>query len=87
MLPTRRSMSSLLTRPALRLKVATSGLLGRMDEAREYVRRLLAVHPQASVGWFRAFWETPMRCNPRTLAKLLEGARLAGLPEGNELPT
>ena len=70
--------------PALRLRVATSGLLGRMDEAREYVRRLLAVHPEASVDWFRAFWEAPMRNNSRTLAKLLEGARLAGLPEGDE---
>jgi tetratricopeptide (TPR) repeat protein len=70
--------------PALRMKVVTSGLLGRIDEARDYVRRLLAVHPDASVGWLRAFWETPMRGNPRTLAKLLEGARLAGLPEGNE---
>jgi len=69
---------------ALRLKVVISGLLGRMDEARDHVRRLLAVHPDASVGWLRALWEAPMRGNPRILAKLLEGARLAGLPEGNE---
>jgi tetratricopeptide (TPR) repeat protein len=68
--------------PALRLKLAACGLLGRIEEGRESVRRLLAVHPDGSVAWLNAFWGPLMRSNPRALAKFLEGARLSGLPEG-----
>lgn len=68
--------------PALRMKVATSGLLGRTEAARDHVQRLLAVHPAESVDWMRAFWQAPLRCQPSILAKILEGARLSGLPEG-----
>lgn len=71
--------------PALRLKLAACGLLGRIEEGRESVRRLLAVHPDGSVAWFNAFWGPLMRSNPRALAKFLEGARLSGLPEGEPL--
>ena len=35
--------------PALRLKVVTSGLLGRIGEGGDWVARLLAVNPDASV--------------------------------------
>jgi TolB-like protein/DNA-binding CsgD family transcriptional regulator len=78
-----KALAELPAYPAgLRMKVATCGLLGRVAEGREYVERLLAVNPDSTVSWLKAFWEAPLRHNPRALEKFLEGARLAGLPEG-----
>jgi TolB-like protein/DNA-binding CsgD family transcriptional regulator len=78
-----KALAELPTYPAgLRMKVATCGLLGRVDEGREYVERLLAVNPDSTISWLKAFWEAPLRHNPHALAKFLEGARLAGLPDG-----
>lgn len=71
--------------PGLRLKVATCGLLGRIEEGRAYVERLLTAHPECSVAWIRDFWGPLMKRSPSALANYLEGARLAGLPE--EPPT
>lgn len=71
--------------PALRIKIAACGMLGRIEEGRECVQRLVAVHPGASVAWFNAFWGPPMRRNPRMLANFTEGARRAGLPEDQPL--
>ena len=68
--------------PALRLKVIACGLLGRTEDGHEHVKRLLAVNQGESVSWLQAFWGPPMRRNPRMLANMLEGARRAGLPEG-----
>lgn len=70
--------------PAVRMKVALCGLLSQNREGDKWVRRLLAANPDASVSWFRTFWQIPLRGNPRLLAQFLEGARLAGLPEGKQ---
>jgi adenylate cyclase len=67
--------------PGLRLKLATCGLLGRAEEGLKYVKRLLAVHPECSVAWLQDFWGPLMRRNPGFIAKYIEGARAAGLPE------
>jgi tetratricopeptide (TPR) repeat protein len=67
--------------PSLRLKVATCGLFGRIEEGRAYVQRLLAVHPECSIGWIRDFWGPLMQRSPEALAKFIEGSRRAGLPE------
>jgi tetratricopeptide (TPR) repeat protein len=67
--------------PAMRLKVSICGLLGRKTEGAEWVRRLLAVNPDASVAWLRTFWRLPLRHNSDLFDRLLEGARQAGLPE------
>src|SRR6185312_8216266 len=40
--------------PSLRLKIVSCGLMGRLEEARAYVPRLLAVNPDASVARLRA---------------------------------
>ena len=66
--------------PGLRLKVATCGLLGRIEEGRAYVRRLQTAHPECGVAWMQQFWGSLLR--PQVLARYIEGARLAGLPEG-----
>jgi TolB-like protein len=68
--------------PALRLKVATSGLLGRIEEGHEWVARLLAVNPDASVAKLKAFYKPLLRINPQRLETYLKGLRLCGLPEG-----
>jgi DNA-binding SARP family transcriptional activator/TolB-like protein/Tfp pilus assembly protein PilF len=68
--------------PGLRLKVATCGLLGRVEEGRAHVQRLLAVHPECSLAWIRDFWGPLMQRSPAALANYIEGSRIAGLPEG-----
>ena len=73
--------------PALRLKIVTCGLLRRIEEGRAHVLRLLAVNPDESVSWLKAFWGPIMRRHPLMLANILEGARRAGLPEGEPSPT
>ena len=70
--------------PAMRQKISVCGLLGQKEEASKSVRHLLAVNPNASVSWLRIFWQLPLRHNRGLLGKLLEGARLAGLPEGEQ---
>ena len=60
----------------------TCALLGQMDEAREYLRRLLAVTPNATMARLQALSEVMWRRSPDTLARIIEGARRAGLPEG-----
>ena len=52
--------------------------LGRMDEARATVARLLELSPTLTVSRLRALW--PIR-NPQTLSTILDGLRSAGLPE------
>jgi TolB-like protein/DNA-binding CsgD family transcriptional regulator len=66
----------------LRVKIAACGLLGRSDEGREAVNRLLEIDPAASLVRLKQYWETPLRRNPRALQDFLVGARLSGLPEG-----
>jgi adenylate cyclase len=65
--------------PALRLKAAICGQLGRLDEGRALVDRLLAIDPQMTVSsmrlWYGAMWQG------RRLEAYLEGLRKAGLPE------
>lgn len=67
--------------PALRIKIVSCGLLGRIDEGRQYVHRLLAVLPGASVAGTREFFAPLMRRIPDALKNYLEGLRRCGLPE------
>jgi TolB-like protein/Tfp pilus assembly protein PilF len=66
--------------PALHVKIACCGLLGRLEEGRKWVERLLAVNPEARVStlheWFRLFIR-----KSAGLEALLDGMRRAGLPE------
>ena len=72
--------------PALRLKVVTAGLLGQLEEGREYLARLLTVNPDATVAKLKAFYEPLLRVNPHRLEPYLKGLRLCGLPEGEVPP-
>ena len=68
--------------PGLRLKVAACGVLGRIDEGRACVQRLLVVDSNYSLAWIRDFWGPLMQHSPAALEKLIEGSRRVGVPEG-----
>ena len=67
---------------ALGLKAASCGLLGKLDEGRKCVERLLSVNANATVSAFRAIYEAPFRSNPSGLKAYLKGLKLSGLPVG-----
>jgi hypothetical protein len=77
-----RGISNRAEVPLLRVKVAILGLLGRQDEGRAWVKRLLELEPVASVSRLKQYWQAPLRRNPRALDEFLRGSRLSGLPEG-----
>jgi adenylate cyclase len=66
--------------PPLYIKIACCGLLGRLEDGRKWVDRLLAVNPDASISnsqnWHRLFIK-----KPEGLQALLDGLRRAGMPE------
>ncbi len=66
--------------PALRMKAATSGLLGWLDEGHIWVERLLAVNPDATVSSMRLHYGVFIK-KPGCLEAFLDGLRKAGLPE------
>jgi adenylate cyclase len=68
--------------PALRVKIASCGLLGRFEEGRDCVERLLRINPDATVAALRTYYQPRLRRNPHGLETYLKGLRLSGLPEG-----
>jgi adenylate cyclase len=64
---------------AIRVKIAANAHLGRLDEARAELGRLLAIDPGLTIAGYRAF------LGPATAPEFLDiavtGLRLAGLPE------
>ena len=65
---------------ALRMKAATCGLLGRLDEGRIWVERLCAVNPDTTVSSMRLLYGVFMK-KPGSLEAFLDGLRKAGLPQ------
>jgi adenylate cyclase len=65
--------------PALRMKAAICGLLGRLEEGRVWVERLLAVNPETTVSSMRLYYGNMMK-KPESLEAFLDGLRKAGLP-------
>jgi TolB-like protein/DNA-binding winged helix-turn-helix (wHTH) protein len=65
--------------PALRVKMALCGHLGRAEEGREALQQLLAVHPDLTVARFAALAWT---YSPKMLEIYTEGFRKAGMPTG-----
>jgi adenylate cyclase len=59
--------------------IAGNALLGRLDEARRHLRTLLEMQPELTVAKIHA--GQPQQ-KPDRLTAILEGLRLAGLPEG-----
>jgi tetratricopeptide (TPR) repeat protein len=64
---------------ALRRLAAGLALLGRIEEARGAVQRLLAIAPEMTVARVRAYFQA--EGSDHRLSQLLEGLRRAGLPD------
>jgi TolB-like protein/Tfp pilus assembly protein PilF len=66
--------------PALYIKIACCGLLGRSEDGRKWVDRLLAVNPEASISSLQS-WHRLFVKKPSGLEALFDGMRRAGMPE------
>jgi TolB-like protein/class 3 adenylate cyclase len=64
---------------AMRIKVAANAHLGRLDEARAELSRLLAIDPKLTIAGFREY--AHFRQAPEVLELFVTGLCLAGLPE------
>ena len=67
--------------PPWRLRAASFGLLGRLEEGKEAVLRLLALSPDETCASSRIYY-TPTYLAPGAVDAMVEGLRRAGLPEG-----
>jgi len=65
--------------PALRFKVSLCGHLGRLDEAKEYLRRLRELHPEPTVA--SVMRDVSRGVAPKIVARMAEGLRKAGVPD------
>jgi adenylate cyclase len=65
-------------RSALRIKAACCAHLGRLDEARDCLRRLLELEPDLTISRFKA---SLAYLSPEILDRYTEGLQKAGLPE------
>ena len=65
---------------SLRLKVVLCAHLGRMEEARYWLRRMLDLQPDMTIAWFEEY-TAAMRLRPEIRSIYVEGLRKAGLPE------
>jgi TolB-like protein len=63
---------------AIRVKVVANAHLGRIDEARAELRRLLEIDPNSTIAAMRALL---VSATPEFLELYVAGLRLAGLPE------
>lgn len=71
--------------PAWRMRAACFGLLGRLDEGREAVLRLLAFSPQETQASIRAYYSVSIK-KPGAVDAFVEGLRRVEMPPGDEAP-
>jgi len=64
---------------ALRLKLSLCGYLRRLEEGKECLRLLQAIHPEPTIiGIMR---DLPKGMSPKLVAAFVEGWRKAGMPD------
>jgi TolB-like protein/Tfp pilus assembly protein PilF len=68
-------------RVALRFKLVCLAHLGRTDDAREWLKHVLAVHPGLTIAAWKASYATATVFAPELLALYTDGPRKAGVPE------
>jgi TolB-like protein/class 3 adenylate cyclase len=66
-------------RPALRVKTICCAYLGRIDEAHNWLSRMLELEPALNIAIYKA---AAKHLPPELLARYVDGLRKAGLPEG-----
>ena len=64
----------------MRVKIVALAHLGRLDEARAELSRVLAIDPKLTIAGYRAYAHFHA---PEVLELYVTGLRLAGLPEGD----
>jgi adenylate cyclase len=64
----------------IRVRVASCAHLGDIDEAHEWLKRLLEFQPGLTIAGCKAFWAA-MSFPPEIVDLYVEGFRKAGLPE------
>lgn len=69
--------------PAWRMRAACFGLLGRPDEGREAVLRLLALSPHETQASIRAYYSVAIK-KQAAVDAFVEGLRRVGMPPGDE---
>jgi tetratricopeptide (TPR) repeat protein len=65
---------------AFRVKTVANAHLGRLDQARDDLGRLLAIHPGLTIAAVRALFQSAA---PEFVEIYVTGLRIAGLPEGD----
>jgi hypothetical protein len=65
--------------PAIRSKMVSCVQLGRIEEARSWVRRLLELHPRSTIAGWKA--NAVRFLPPEIVAVHVDALRQAGLPE------
>jgi TolB-like protein len=65
-------------RSALRIKIVSLAQLGQIEEARDWLGRLLELEPGFTISSYKAAFK---HISPERLARYVEGLRKAGLPE------
>jgi TolB-like protein len=66
---------------AMRFKLVSLAHLGRIDEARELLKRLLDLSPGLTIAAWRASYATTSVFTPEFLGRYVDGLRKAGVPE------
>jgi tetratricopeptide (TPR) repeat protein len=69
--------------PGWRMRAACFGLLGRLDEGREAVLRLLAFSPRETQASIRAYYSVSIK-KQAAVDAFVEGLRRVGMPPGDE---
>ncbi len=65
----------------MRLKLVCLAHLGRVDDAREWLKRVLALQPGLTIAAWKASWAATSVLSPELLARYTDGLRKAGVPE------
>jgi TolB-like protein len=65
----------------MRVKLVSLGHLGRISDARDWLKRVLSLQPDLTVASWKASFATNTAYAPEVLAILLDGFRKAGVPE------
>jgi TolB-like protein len=68
--------------PAMTVKVVSCAHLGRIDEARDWLRRRRELQPSLTIAEWRARGGEVKFASPEVLTLVEDGLRKAGLPEG-----
>lgn len=63
------------------MKVATSAILDRAEDAQDHARRLLRVNPEAGIAGMRDYWGPWVRYTPDAIAAWLAAWQRVRMPD------